>query len=105
MMEIAELVGKLGLPIALVIYFVLKDEKRDKASIDREKLNNERFTEIEDFCRTELVELTKASISSSNICAEVIRERNIRSEKIEKVIEENTKVVADFKSYLMNRNN
>lgn len=94
--QLIKLIQTVGLPIALVIFFVIKEARR-------ERRNDEKFTALEDFCRTELLSVSKNAVEMNNTCAKVIADRNIRSEKIEKVIEENTRVVADFKNFLISR--
>lgn len=105
MQEMIELVSKYGFPLVVACFFLLKDTRKDKET-------DEKIEKLETFVRTELLNTLKDSIESNKASSEVIRERNIRSEKIEKaldensrVISENSKVITEFKSFFINRTN
>jgi hypothetical protein len=72
MVELMEVVKTFGLPTALVVYFIIQNQKRQNKQ-------DVRLQSIEDFCRGELLECTK---KSSEINAECL-----------KAIEENTKAM------------
>lgn len=94
--QFVDLITKVGLPVALVIYFVFRDSKREKET-------NTRFTGLEEFCRTDLKKLTEDSIKVNQQCADVIKADLKIIEKNSEKIEQTEKVLQECKMYLANR--
>lgn len=67
MQELFELIKTVGLPTALVIYFVWQSSKEKKTQ-------EEKFTSLEVFCREELLNTSKDVAATNKYCIELIND-------------------------------
>lgn len=92
-MDLVELVKLIGLPAALLVFFVIQGDRREK----RQDL---KYSSIEKFCRDELLSTSKDSIATAENSTNAL-------EKSSEVIGHNTKVLEDIepliKDYLAGR--
>lgn len=58
------LICNVGFPIAIAIYLLLRDVRRDKVTTEREHRLGERIDQLEDSHRGELKELIQASVGA-----------------------------------------
>lgn len=73
-LDLASLITNLGFPIAMVIYLLMRDKKRDAETRDREKRLSERIDVLEDEHRRELVGLVNNTATAVEASTAVNRE-------------------------------
>jgi hypothetical protein len=85
MSDLVEIIKTVGLPVALVVWFMWQANQREKSQgerdmaeaktkAERDYSQDERFTSLESFCRTELLDCTKESTKVNMECAKSIQE-------------------------------
>jgi len=78
MQEVFELVKTVGLPTALVIYFVWQNSKTQKTQDEDRKIErkaqDDKFTSLEVFCREELLNTSKDVAATNKYCIELIND-------------------------------
>ena len=86
MQELFELIKTVGLPTALVIYFVWQNSKEKKTQ-------EEKFTSLEVFCREELLNTSKDVAATNKYCIELINDTRDNMGQTKEVL---YKVVASY---------
>ncbi len=85
MSDFIEVVRTIGLPAALVVWFMwqanqreksqaIRDIEEDKTKASRHQAQDDRFVNLEKFCRIELLDCTKEAIKVNMECAKSIEE-------------------------------
>jgi len=97
MQEIFELVKTVGLPTALVIYFVWQNSKTQKTQEEDRKIERkaqeEKFASLEVFCREELLNTSKDVAATNKYCIELINDTRDNMGRTKEVLH---KVVASY---------
>lgn len=80
-MDVIEIIGKLGFPVAVACYLLFQT-KKDKEAVET------RMNKLEEFCRGELLTTIKESTETKSDCAKAIAHNSV-------VVEKNTQLIDD----------